>query len=123
LSQRAKVVLATGELMLQSRLTESLKQLGYDVCTVDSSRDLGDALIERPEALILDLQSSKQPLELINQARQAAVPVLAYGQHTKANILRQAREAGADLAVTRSQLVEDLPTLMESLSTASAKGH
>jgi DNA-binding response OmpR family regulator len=115
-SDRPTIVLATSELMLQSRLNESLRQLGYKVLIGDSSETLTNALGEDPEAVILDLQSLSEPLELIDRAKQAGVPVLAYGQHTKANVLRQAREAGASVAVPRSELVEDLQGLLAKLS-------
>ncbi|HET9199843.1 MAG TPA: hypothetical protein VFO84_02555 [Dehalococcoidia bacterium] len=102
--------------MLQSRLNESLRQLGYDVVISESAEAVSEALAEGPEALIVDLQSANEPLELIGRARRAAIPVLAYGQHTKANILRQARDSGASLAVPRSEIVDDLPGLLARLS-------
>jgi DNA-binding response OmpR family regulator len=115
-SERPLIVLATSELMLQSRLRESLQQLGYDVVIGDTSEALAKALGDSPEALILDLQSAVRPLDVIDRALRAAVPVLAYGQHTKANILRQAREAGAVIAVPRSEIVDDLAGLLARLS-------
>jgi CheY-like chemotaxis protein len=102
--------------MLQSRLHDSLRQLGYEVLIGDSSEALARALGDRPQALILDLQSASAPLRVIDRAKQAGVPVLAYGQHTKAGVLRQARQAGASIAVPRSELVEDLPKLLARLS-------
>ena len=102
--------------MLQSRLSESLKVLGYDVIIGDNGEDAGIAIKGGPQALIVDLQSSEDSLGLIAEAVEARVPVLAYGQHTKANVLRQAREAGATVAVPRSELVEDLPKLLAKLS-------
>ena len=116
MSPRPKIVLATSELMLQSRLNESLRQLGYDVVISETADAVVEALADSPEALIVDLQSASEPLELIGQAQRAAVPVLAYGQHTKANILRQARDSGASLAVPRSEIVDDLPGLLARLS-------
>ena len=116
MNERPVVVLATSELMLQSRLSESLKQLGYEVLIGDSGEALGKALAAQPLALLLDLQSPGEPLQVIERAVEAQIPVLAYGQHTKANILRQAREAGDSIAVPRSEVVEDLQGLLARLS-------
>ena len=43
------------------------------------------------------------------------VPVLAYGQHTKPDVLRAARDGGCDMAVPRSQLMEEFPALVEQV--------
>jgi DNA-binding response OmpR family regulator len=80
-SERPKILLATSELMLQSRLNESLRQLNYEVILGDSADAVREALKVRPQALIVDLQASDEPLELIRRAKQAGIPVLAYGQH------------------------------------------
>ncbi|MEX2238060.1 MAG: hypothetical protein WEB00_11045 [Dehalococcoidia bacterium] len=111
-----KVLLAVSELIFQTRLSEQLKTLGYEVLPGDSGEALCKGFGVGPDLLVVDLQSRDgDPLRLIGQARDAGIPVLAYGQHTKANVLRQAREAGAALAVPRSQLVEELGQLVRGL--------
>jgi DNA-binding NarL/FixJ family response regulator len=108
-------LLATPELMMQSRLRESLEGLGFGVLIGDGAEAIASGLKRRPSVLILDLQATSDSAVLISRSRDASIPVLAYGQHTKPNVLREAREAGASLAVTRSQLVEELPSLVDEV--------
>ena len=47
--------------------------------------------------------------------------MLAFGRHTDAATLRQAREAGADIVVPRSQLAEELSELVDRLLASAAE--
>ncbi|MPZ24324.1 MAG: hypothetical protein GEU28_12490 [Dehalococcoidia bacterium] len=110
------VALAISELIFQTRISGSLTAAGYDVILADDGDSLTDVLARSPAAVIVDLQGQDiDALGLIARARKDGIPVLAYGRHTRANELRQAREAGAALAVTRSQLVEELPDLVKTV--------
>ncbi|MBI2912952.1 MAG: hypothetical protein HYY03_03435 [Chloroflexi bacterium] len=110
--------------MLRSRVAEGARALGHDVAVADSVAAARDALRQQPPALlVLDLQAQDIAWqEVVAAAKEAGVPVLAYGQHTKPSILRAARRAGCDLAVPRSQLVAELPALIERLLPPGAQG-
>ncbi len=104
--------------MLESRITEKARAMDYDVSVVGTAQAIREALDSAPpDLLVLDLQAEGLPWrEAVAAAKDAAdgpVPVLAYGQHTKPDVLRAARGGGCDMAVPRSQLMEEFPALIE----------
>jgi len=112
LSTPGRIVLVATDLMRQSRVAEAARALGYAVDFAVSLDEARDALRTPPDLLILDLQAEGLPWREVLAAAGVA-PVIAFGQHTKPNILRQAKAAGCALAVPRSQLVAELPQLIE----------
>ncbi len=106
--------------MLESRITEKARAMDYDVSVVSTAQAVRDAVDSAPpDLLVLDLQAEGLPWrEAVAAAKDAAdgpVPVLAYGQHTKPDVLRAARGGGCDMAVPRSQLMEEFPALIEQV--------
>ena len=74
-----------------------------------------------PALVVVDIHAAGIDANaVIAAAREAGVPVLAFGRHTSAGDLRAAREAGADKVVPRSQLVEELPQLIADLVAGRA---
>jgi len=114
-----RIVLVATDLMRQSRVAEAARALGYAVAvatTIDEAREALRA--SATEVVILDLQAEGLPWrEALAEA--GSVPVIAFGQHTKPDILRAARAAGCRLAVPRSRLVEQLPQLIEKAKGAA----
>ena len=113
-----RLVLAATDLMRLSRVAEGARALGYEIAIVDSADEAREALRSGPAALlVLDLQADdlswQDVVAAAKEASDGPVPVLAYGQHTKPDLLREARRAGCDVVVPRSQLVEELPELIE----------
>jgi DNA-binding NarL/FixJ family response regulator len=121
LSTSGRIVLVATDLMRQSRVAEAARALGYTVAvatTAEEAReairgDAGDAAV-----VILDLQAEGLPWRDVVAAAGSA-PVIAFGQHTKPDLLRAARAAGCRLAVPRSRLVEELPQLIEKAKGAA----
>ena len=117
-SAKARILLVATDLILESRVVEPARALGYDVTTAGTLEAVREALRSGPaDVLVLDLQADGVPWrEVVAAAREVTnsrLPILAYGRHTKPDLLRAARAAGCDLAVPRSQLVEELPRLIE----------
>jgi hypothetical protein len=56
----------------------------------------------------------------VELAKERGAPVLAFGRHTEAALLREARVAGCDRVVARSQLVEELPALLGEVAARPA---
>ena len=119
LSTSGRIVLVATDLMRQSRVAEAVRALGYAVAvatTIDEAREALRA--SATEVVILDLQAEGLSWrEVVTVA--GSVPVIAFGQHTKPDILRAARAAGCAVVVPRSQLVDELPQLIEKAKGAA----
>jgi len=119
LSTSVRIALVATDLMRQSRVAEAARALGYAVVLATTAEEAREALRGDPGAVvILDLQAEGLPWREV-LAAVGSVPVIAFGQHTKPNILRQAKAAGCRLAVPRSQLVAELPQLVEKAKGAA----
>ena len=106
--------------MLESRIREKARAMDYDVSVVGTAQAIRDAVdTAPPDLLVLDLQAEGLPWQeavaAANEGAGGPVPVLAYGQHTKPDVLRAARDGGCDMAVPRSQLMEEFPALIEQV--------
>lgn len=113
-------IVAISDLILQSRIRDALARLGLSAHVADSPRLLRETLATGPALVVVDLQEAAlDPLTAIAEARAGGARVLAFGRHTELASLRSAREAGADVVVARSQLVEELPALIEALVGAA----
>jgi CheY-like chemotaxis protein len=116
----ATIITAIDDLMFQSRLEAQARSLGHDVTIADTT-DLAVAAVDAGRGLlVLDLHARSLDWRAVaSAARERSVPVLAFGRHTEAALLREAREAGCDSVVPRSQFVEELPSLLAELARAS----
>jgi len=115
------IVAAISDLMFQSRLREQARALGYEIAVAETLDAVRDGLAGSPALVVLDLHVSGLDWRAaVDAAKERAVPVLAFGRHTEAQLLRSAREAGCDRVVPRSQLVEELPELIAGLAAAGS---
>ena len=116
---RALVVVP--DLLFQSRIESALRARGIEF---EAPADQGSAetAAGRASLMLIDLQADGFAVAaLIRAARDAGAAVLAFGRHTDAATLRQAREAGADIVVPRSQLAEELSELVDRLLASAAE--
>ncbi len=108
--------------MFQPRIVAAAVGVGLATRVADSpaawdATATGDAAL-----VVVDLQDGAvDPLTVIAEARARGARVLAFGRHTDAASMRAARAAGADTVVARSQLVEELPHLIEALIGAGSR--
>ena len=122
-STSGRIVLVATDLMRQSRVAEAARALGYTVAVATTAEEAREALHANASAsagaiVILDLQAEGLPWRDVVTAA-GSVPIIAFGQHTKPDVLRAARAAGCRLAVPRSRLVEQLPQLIEKAKGAA----
>lgn len=114
----AVILAVVSDLMFQSRLGQQAQALGYEVVVADSDAALERGLAAGPGLAVVDLHAMgldwRRAVEL---AKERGVPVLAFGRHTEAALLREAREAGCEKVVPRSTFVEELPALLEELAS------
>ena len=114
------IVAVVNDLMFQSRLQQQARALGYAFAVADDAQSL-DTITPDAALVIVDLHVVGVDWRAaVSKAKERGLPVLAFGRHTEAALLREARDAGCDRVVPRSQLVEELPALLESLASAPA---
>jgi hypothetical protein len=103
----ARVQAIVADLMLASRVTETLRAAGHEV---ELSSSLAGADAGAADVVVADLDAAA-PAELASLGR----PVLGFYQHTDVATKEAADAAGIDLAVPRSRLVREMPELVERL--------
>ena len=110
------IAIVVVDLMFQSRIRAAADALGFDARITDTAEAAISVVEARPDAVIIDLHAAGiNAPATIRAAKDAGARVLAFGRHTEPQILRSAREAGADAVVARSQLVDELPRLLQDL--------
>ncbi len=116
----ATIVAVVNDLLFQSRLEQQAQRMGYAFVVADDALRLDAAISLGAALVIVDLHVSGLDWRAaVAAAKERGVPVLAFGRHTEAQLLRDARDAGCDRVVPRSQLVEELPELVQSLALRS----
>jgi CheY-like chemotaxis protein len=110
---KCRGLLLSDDLLFSSRITGTAEKLGL---TVQSFRSADELLRQADQALpscvLLDLQNPGLQIDALVAQLKAMNPaplLIAYGSHVDAATLRQAREAGCDRVLPRSQFVEELP--------------
>jgi DNA-binding NarL/FixJ family response regulator len=117
-----RILVAVPDLLLQSRITAAACALEFEVAIGDSDATALAALDPAPSLVVVDLQAAGiNAGALIAAAKAAGAAVLAFGRHTEPLALRAARAAGADRAVARSELVEQLPELLTQYGAAKPR--
>jgi len=97
-----RVLLATADLVFRSKLGQAVTTAGGEVIREGERCDLAVVAVETSGAL-----------QRIQAWVAGGVPVLAYGPHVRADLLRAAREAGAT-AVPNSEVERRLLELLTS---------
>jgi CheY-like chemotaxis protein len=111
------ILAVVSDLMFQSRLREHAVALGYEFVAADTPDELRAGIERSPALAVVDLHvMGIDWREAVEAAKAGGVPILAFGRHTEAQLLREARDAGCDRVVPRSQLVEELPELIAELA-------
>jgi nucleoside-diphosphate-sugar epimerase len=103
----ARVLALSNDLMLGSKVAETLRAAGHEVTLAAS---LQEASLDGVELLVADLELGN-PEALVG----LGVPVLGYYSHVDVDTRAAAEAAGVDLAVPRSRLARELPALAERL--------
>lgn len=101
----AKIVAIVSDLMLASRVGESLKAAGHEVSVAPSLPDPLEA-----EAIVCDLDTAD-----IDAVVAAGVPTLGFYSHVDIATKQQAEAAGINLVVPRSRMSRELPALVSKL--------
>ncbi len=101
----ARVVAVVSDLMLASRVEESLRGAGHEVCVTPALPKPVEA-----DAIVCDLDSV-DPVAVAA----AGVPALGFYSHVDVETKQRGESAGLDLVVPRSRMARELPSLVEGL--------
>jgi hypothetical protein len=111
----AVVHVVVNDLFFADRLGNALRQLGHQGRVVDVSMEGTEPLPAGIDLLVADLEAGEPALAAIRAAREAGVPVLAFGPHTDLALRESALTAGATRVVAKSKLTTSFPELIEEL--------
>jgi hypothetical protein len=106
----ARVLSISADLMLGSRVQETLTAAGHEVLT---SPSVAEASWDGIDLIVADLDL-ENPEALVG----LGMPVLGYYSHVDVETRRAAEAAGVDLAVPRSRMARELPDLVKGLLDA-----
>jgi hypothetical protein len=103
----AQVLSISGDLMLGSKVQETLSAAGHEVT---ASPSLEEATWDGVDLIVADLDV-ENPEALVG----LGMPVLGYYSHVDVETRKAAEAAGVDLVVPRSRMARELPDLVEGL--------
>jgi hypothetical protein len=103
----ARVLSIATDLMLGSRVQETLTAAGHEVTTAPA---LEETTWDGVDLIVADLDA-ENPEALVG----LGMPVLGYYSHVDVATKEAAEAAGIDLAVPRSRMARELPALVERL--------
>jgi hypothetical protein len=101
----AQVLAVVGDLMLASRVSESLKAAGHEVTVAATLPDPVEA-----DAIVCDLDTVAA-----KAVAATGLPTLGFYSHVNVATKQAANEAGIALAVPRSRMSRELPELIAKL--------
>jgi hypothetical protein len=103
----ARIVVIAPELLLGTRVSETLTAVGHEVTL---SPSVSEAPLDEADLLVTDLER-----ENADAVVGLGIPVLGFYPHTDAELRQTAEAVGVDLVVPRSKLVREMPELVERL--------
>jgi hypothetical protein len=103
----ARVLSISNDLMLGSKVQETLKAAGHEVV---SSASIEETSWDGIDLIVADLDAGN-PEALVG----LGMPVLGYYSHVDVETKKTADAAGVDLAVPRSRMARELPDLVKRL--------
>ncbi len=103
----ARIVAIAPDLLLGSRIEETLSAAGHEVTLSPSA---SEAPLDSADLLVVDVER-ENPEAVVG----LGVPVLGFYPHTDAELRKAAEAAGVELVVPRSRLAREMPELVEGL--------
>jgi DNA-binding NtrC family response regulator len=117
------VILLDTDLFFVVKVQTTLKHAGYSVQTARTVDDFRRRLSTEPAALAL-VNTANTTVDwraAIVAAREAHIPVVAFGSHVDLETQQAARAAGATRVIANSRLADDLPGIVaRTLQTKAA---
>ena len=112
------IVAAVDDLLFSSKIRTVGRQVGAEIAFARSPEEiLARVRADHPPLVVFDLNSTKcDPIATIAAIRGdvalSGVRVLAFASHVHVDLIRSAREAGADEVLPRSAFAANLPEIL-----------
>jgi len=109
------VVALVDDLLFQSKLAATARQVGVTLKMVTSPQALAEAIAAGDASLlIVDLNARSNPIEAVEQLRAAgcALPILAFLSHVQVELAERAHAAGCDEVMPRSKFTQNLAAIL-----------
>lgn len=116
------IIAAVDDLLFSSKIRTVARQVGADLAFARTPDEILQKLrAERPSLLMIDLNSAKaEPIATIHAIRGdqqlSGVRILGFASHVHVDVIRAARDAGADEVLPRSAFAAKLPDILSGKS-------
>jgi hypothetical protein len=111
-AQRTALLL-DNDLFFVTKITTTLKHAGYTTRTARTLDAFTQGLAEKPDIALVNTAARGVDWRAgIAAAREADVPVIAFGSHVDLETQAEARKAGATRVIANSKLATDLPGIV-----------
>jgi uncharacterized protein len=111
------VVTLEADLFFSVRIEAAVRAAGARPVVVESAAALWDATEAWPGLVLIDLAAAPGWDNVVRRAKSLpefrAIPIVAFGSHVDADLLKAARSAGCDHAWARSRFTTELPQLIQ----------
>lgn len=110
-----RALLLDPDLFFAVKVVALLKRIGFETTTVRRDPEWPLRVAEEGASIAL-VNTAARGLDwraAIATARQAGLPVIAYGSHVDVETQAEARAAGATRVIANSKLAADLPEIVE----------
>ncbi|HEY7092213.1 MAG TPA: hypothetical protein VH393_03485 [Ktedonobacterales bacterium] len=121
-AQRSALLL-DNDLFFVAKIGATLKHAGYVTRTARTLDAFSQGLAAKPDIALVNTAARGVDWRAgIVVAREACVPVIAFGSHVDLETQAEARKAGATRVIANSKLATDLPGIVErALQAGSAR--
>ncbi|HEV8191635.1 MAG TPA: response regulator [Ktedonobacterales bacterium] len=110
----SRALLLDNDIFFVTKISDTLKHAGWATTTARRLEDFVRRLAEdRPELVLVNTAARGVDWQTaIRAAREAGVPVIAFGSHVDLETHAAARQAGASRVISNSKLAADLPGIV-----------
>src|SRR5258706_2483510 len=109
-----RVVAYMYDLLFQLKLAESANHLHIEVKVAASADALLQLMDPLPNLVIVDLNARNAPLQAVQRLReqQPTLPIIGFLSHVQTDLAAQAKAAGFQQVIPRSQFTAHLPQIL-----------
>src|SRR5689334_478694 len=120
-AQRTALLL-DNDLFFVAKISATLKHAGFATRTARTLDAFAQGVAEKPDIALVNTAARGVDWRAgIAAAREANVPVIAFGSHVDLETQAEARKAGATRVIANSKLATDLPGIVERAIRAGAE--